>query len=338
MKLLILFVMLVGLSFPGRAMKNSGAGDLLSAPPPVGVRVAPGLFFSPTMWMYALPLFGAMSALSVGLCALPLSAVVSTLVHVSGVRCLLPGQCLRLSLAPVHAVVYAACFGAMSAPVRVVVCAASSEARSAPIRVVVCAAFSGAMSAPVRVVVCAAFSGAMSAPVCVVVCAASYGAMSAPVRMVVCAAFSGAKSAPVRVVVCAAISMAMSTPVQVTNGASGPLAEDVSVPTKGTGGGGMENAIQTQLADLGRQVAQMFNLQDLNPSGRGAPGPAAAKLGRCRRTVIHCGESGRGAAKPLPCSTGGDRLFTVLTAPVVSVGAVTWGKRRLGPYVLNRVR
>uniref|UniRef100_A0A0G4G3Y4 Uncharacterized protein n=1 Tax=Chromera velia CCMP2878 TaxID=1169474 RepID=A0A0G4G3Y4_9ALVE len=76
-------------------------------------------------------------------------------------------------------------------------------------------------------------------------------------------------------------------------------------------------------------------------TGKGAaPSPAAAKLGRRCRTVIHCGESGRGAARPLPCSTGGDRLFTVLTEPVVSVGAqpVTWGKRRLGPYVLDRVR
>uniref|UniRef100_A0A0G4GP85 Uncharacterized protein n=1 Tax=Chromera velia CCMP2878 TaxID=1169474 RepID=A0A0G4GP85_9ALVE len=66
---------------------------------------------------------------------------------------------------------------------------------------------------------------------------------------------------------------------------------------------------------------------------QGRAAPAAAKLGRHRRTVIHCGESGRGAARPFPCSAGRDLLFTVLTEPAVSVGAVTWGER----MKMNRV-
>uniref|UniRef100_A0A0G4F5F3 Uncharacterized protein n=1 Tax=Chromera velia CCMP2878 TaxID=1169474 RepID=A0A0G4F5F3_9ALVE len=77
---------------------------------------------------------------------------------------------------------------------------------------------------------------------------------------------------------------------------------------------------------------------DGSAAQHGEAAPAAAKLGRRRRTVIHSGESGRGAARPFPCSAGGDLLFTVLTEAVVSVGAVTWGERWLGSCVSDRMK
>uniref|UniRef100_A0A0G4G051 Uncharacterized protein n=1 Tax=Chromera velia CCMP2878 TaxID=1169474 RepID=A0A0G4G051_9ALVE len=76
-------------------------------------------------------------------------------------------------------------------------------------------------------------------------------------------------------------------------------------------------ALGLPLTSTSRGVGDGFAQKDL---GRGVP--AVAKLGQRRRTVIHCGESGREAARPFPCSTGGDRLFTILTEPVVSIGAV----------------